>query len=345
MLPAVNFLGLRRVPSPSTVFLSPPLCAIAVCWVASDELSPHMDHSEQWNLRTEPLWKRGRIDVWGARRHGEAMRASREKDTPQERHPNPNTKPNLNPFPTFNHSPKANRNPSRNVNSKSSQSPSRKHRNSGFAMLKQFDSSDNSDVMDDGDESGRKGKSTTSKNLISERKRRKKLNEKLYSLRAIVPNISKMDKASIVSDAITYIRDLQNQVDEIQADIANLKSQKEGGAVVDSSAEDPSGVNAILCYKKKVRQEHWIVKLEVSQMEKHIYHFRIHCKKSPGVLIQLARAFEALELEVLTANLTSVDDHILNTVVVEVKKGWIMESEELRNMALEVIPKFGFYLH
>lgn len=310
-----------------------------------------MEHPEQWNLRTEPLCKRSRIDVWGAS-HGEAMRASREKNTTTEGHPHPNTKPNLNPFPTFNHTPKANRNPSRNVNSKSSRSPNRKHRNLGFARVdscnhrfKQFDSSDNSDVMDDGDESGRKGKSTMSKNLMSERKRRKKLNEKLYSLRAIVPNISKMDKASIVSDAITYVRDLQNQVDEMQADIGNLKSQKEGVAVVDSRAEDPRGVNAKLCYKKKVRQEHWIVKLEVSQMEKHIYHFRIHCKKSPGVLIQLARAFEALELEVLNANLTSVDDDILNTVVVEVKKGWIMETEELRNMALEVIPKFGFYLH
>lgn len=53
-------------------------------------------------------------------------------------------------------------------------------------------------------------------------------------------------------------------------------------------------------------------------MEEHIYHLRIHCKKSPGVLIQLSRALESLELEIVNANLTAVDDHILNTVVVEV---------------------------
>ena len=37
-----------------------------------------------------------------------------------------------------------------------------------------------------------------------------------------------MDKASIVSDAIEYVRELQKQVSEIQADIADLESQKEG---------------------------------------------------------------------------------------------------------------------
>ena len=43
-----------------------------------------------------------------------------------------------------------------------------------------------------------------------------------------------MDKASIVSDAISYVQDLQKQVDEIQADIASLQSSK------DSSVEEPS---------------------------------------------------------------------------------------------------------
>ena len=36
-----------------------------------------------------------------------------------------------------------------------------------------------------------------------------------------------MDKASIVSDAISYVQDLQKQVDEIQADIASLQSSKD----------------------------------------------------------------------------------------------------------------------
>ena len=69
-------------------------------------------------------------------------------------------------------------------------------------ILKHFhDSSGTSDVMDDdydgddggdGRSGGGKRKGLSSKNLVSERRRRKRLNQRLYSLRAIVPNISKV---------------------------------------------------------------------------------------------------------------------------------------------------------
>ncbi|KAG0602295.1 hypothetical protein M758_10G004600 [Ceratodon purpureus] len=67
---------------------------------------------------------------------------------------------------------------------------------------------------------------TVSKNLVSERKRRKKLNDGLYSLRALVPKISKMDKASIVGDAIEHVKELQQQIETIESEIAEMESKR-----------------------------------------------------------------------------------------------------------------------
>jgi UTP:GlnB (protein PII) uridylyltransferase len=62
-------------------------------------------------------------------------------------------------------------------------------------------------------------------------------------------------------------------------------------------------------------------------MEAHVYNFHMHCKKSSGVIVQLTRALEALQVDILNANITSIDNHVLNTCVVRVSEESIGRSK------------------
>ncbi|TVU13944.1 hypothetical protein EJB05_37384, partial [Eragrostis curvula] len=64
-----------------------------------------------------------------------------------------------------------------------------------------------------------------SKTIVSERKRRVRMKEKLYELRALVPNITKMDKASIIADAVEYVKNLQSHARKLKEEVATLEAQ------------------------------------------------------------------------------------------------------------------------
>ncbi|KAL2895385.1 Transcription factor bHLH93, partial [Bienertia sinuspersici] len=58
-----------------------------------------------------------------------------------------------------------------------------------------------------------------SKNLMAERRRRKRLNDRLSMLRSVVPKISKMDRTSILGDTIDYMKELLERINNLQQEV------------------------------------------------------------------------------------------------------------------------------
>ncbi|KAL5064143.1 hypothetical protein RYX36_025880 [Vicia faba] len=59
--------------------------------------------------------------------------------------------------------------------------------------------------------------------VIAERKRRQKLNQKLITLSSILPGLKKMDKATILEDAITHLKQLKERVKSLEEQVADRK--------------------------------------------------------------------------------------------------------------------------
>ncbi|XP_044471907.1 transcription factor bHLH35-like [Mangifera indica] len=174
------------------------------------------------------------------------------------------------------------------------------------------------------------------KNIVSERNRRKKLNDRLFALRAVVPNITKMDKASIIKDAIDYIQELHDQERRIQEEIVELESGKSKKNLgYDFEEELPF----LLRPKKKKTNLGYdsaesrtspveVLELRINSMGEKTLVVSITCSKRTDTMVKLCEAFESLKLKIITANITAVAGRLLKTAFIEVDEN---EKEYLKN--------------
>ncbi|OWM86950.1 hypothetical protein CDL15_Pgr015986 [Punica granatum] len=186
---------------------------------------------------------------------------------------------------------------------------------------------------------GAASSSAASKNIVSERNRRKKLNERLFALRAVVPNISKMDKASIIKDAIDYIQELHEQERRIQSEIMDLEgggnrncSNNTGGLGGDVYGVDFDHDLPLYLRSKKKRTDQLgydsgggsrispieDLELRVTYMGERTVVVSLTCSKRTDTMVKLCEVFESLKLKIITANITAFSGRLSKTVFIEV---------------------------
>lgn len=166
---------------------------------------------------------------------------------------------------------------------------------------------------------GGSGQLMTLTHVEAERQRREKLNQRFYALRSVVPNVSKMDKASLLSDAVDYINELNAKIHRLESHnvvehVQNVRSSSSSGFVVPASGTVGYTVEV------RILGTDAIVRVQ-SQNENN------PCARLTGVLKDLG-------LQILHATISTINDMMLQDVVVRVPHD-LMTEEALKNAIMQ----------
>ncbi|KAJ7523961.1 hypothetical protein O6H91_18G070400 [Diphasiastrum complanatum] len=184
-------------------------------------------------------------------------------------------------------------------------------------------------------------KNLPAKNLLAERRRRKKLNDRLYMLRSVVPNISKMDRASILVDAIEYLKDLLHKIDDLQNELeTQVNVQKQSSPGAPQAVMSPTS-SSVTCSEKEdclssapSKVEYQPPKIEVSQTEGNEVNIHMSCTKTPEIFLSILGALDDLGLDVQQAVINCYQEFSLDIFRAEQTKEDVNGAEEIKTVLL-----------
>ncbi|KAK6151103.1 hypothetical protein DH2020_016035 [Rehmannia glutinosa] len=168
--------------------------------------------------------------------------------------------------------------------------------------------------------------SQTYDHIIAERRRREQLSQLFVALSALVPGLKKMDKSSVLEDAIKYLKHLQDRVKTLEEKAE--KQSMESVVLVKKSQivfEDEGSSDEQSCSF----DEQPLPEIEARVCENHIL-LRVHCEKEKGVLVKLLCKIESFNMIVVNTNATQFGNVALDiTIIAELEKEFNLTVKEV----------------
>eukprot|EP00253_Pinus_taeda_P004575 PITA_04575 len=161
---------------------------------------------------------------------------------------------------------------------------------------------------------GSKSKGHPAKNLLAERRRRKRLNERLCMLRSVVPTITKMDRTSILSDTIEHTKQLLQQIRLLHSE---LKPQDKWP--VHLRAYEGYFRSAGMDCGQKFADKH-ISKFEVKRTGTRDVNIHMTCQTNPSILLNTISTLESFGLDIQQAIISCFSDFGMQAHCSEIEK-------------------------
>ncbi|XP_057420667.1 transcription factor bHLH90 isoform X2 [Lotus japonicus] len=169
----------------------------------------------------------------------------------------------------------------------------------------------------------------SAKNLVTERNRRDKIKKGLYTLRSLVPKITKMDIASILTDAIDYIKELQRQENELKEEVEALEVED-----CEKYTTQEQGVTSSLSHTNVDQTSSDCTENTKMEVQAEVHHLggtdfliKLYCDHKQGRFSRLMEAMHSFGLHVVNANMTTLNGKVLNILTVEATEQDIHQTE------------------
>ncbi|CAL4943626.1 unnamed protein product [Urochloa decumbens] len=172
--------------------------------------------------------------------------------------------------------------------------------------------------------------------IIAERKRREKINQRFIELSTVIPGLKKMDKATILSDATKYVKELQEKLKDLEAGGSSGRSVEtvvlvKRPCLHAAAAAAPDGDDYPLSVSSgtPAARNKQLPEIEARFSEKSVM-VRITCENGKGVAVKLLAEVEELHLSIIHANVMPFPaGTLIITITAKVEEGFTLTAEEI----------------
>ncbi|KAK7255178.1 hypothetical protein RIF29_28582 [Crotalaria pallida] len=157
--------------------------------------------------------------------------------------------------------------------------------------------------------------SETLDHIMAERKRRRELTERFIALSATIPGLKKIDKSTILSEAITHVKQLQQRVKELEEQSKDIGVESVLFIQKSHITSDKGTTSGAMNSNDHHRANEALPTVEARVFKKDVL-IRIHCKKQSGIVLKILGHVKSFDLSTISNSVLPFGNSTLDISII-----------------------------